>query len=101
MRGETVVLCRLWKSCKEKGNLLCEVYGINKIVCRGSLPVVFFIGEEKHYPWDLEPGGLELQRISEYGSKAQDRFTATRIGPNWRKPILRKVTFRRPVHILA
>ena len=30
-----------------------------------------------------------------------DRFTATRIGPNWRKPILRKVTFRRPVHILA
>ncbi len=56
------------------GNLLCAVYGINRIVYRGGLPVVFFIGEEKHYSWDLEPGGWELQRMSEYGNKAQDMY---------------------------
>ena len=35
---------------------------------------MFFIGEEKHYSWDLEPGGWELQRMSEYGNKAQDMY---------------------------
>ena len=56
------------------GNLLYVSYGINKIIYRNNTPVVFVVGENKKYPWNLEPDGWELQRMSEYTAKAQDMY---------------------------
>ena len=56
------------------GNLLCVVYGTAKITYRNNIILTFSAGGEPQYQWNLEIGGWERQRMSDYTVKAQDMY---------------------------